>query len=177
VVPDLVTTAKAMAAGLPLAGVTGRAEIMGHVHPGGLGGTYSGNPVACAAALAAIEFMAEQDLAGAARRIGATISTRLTELQAKHPAIGDLRGRGAMQALEFVHPATATPATSAPTTPAPDPAVARAVAAACHGAGVAVLTCGTWGNVIRLLPPLTIGEALLTDALDVLAEAVATVTT
>jgi 4-aminobutyrate aminotransferase/(S)-3-amino-2-methylpropionate transaminase len=172
VVPDLVTTAKAMAAGLPLAGVTGRAEIMGHVHPGGLGGTYSGNPVACAAALAAIDVMAEKDLAGAARSIGATISSRLADLQSKHPEIGDVRGRGAMQAIEFVNPAAPNHAPG----PTPDPATARAVAAACHSAGVAVLTCGTWGNVVRLLPPLTIAGPLLTDALDVLAGAVATVT-
>jgi 4-aminobutyrate aminotransferase / (S)-3-amino-2-methylpropionate transaminase / 5-aminovalerate transaminase len=163
VVPDLVTTAKGMAGGLPLSGVTGRSGLMGNVQTGGLGGTYSGNPVACAAALAAMRTMSDLDLCGKARRIGAVIEDRLQALQNKHPAIGDLRGRGAMQAVEFVKPGTSVA----------DPATAAAVAAACHAAGVVILTCGTWGNVIRLLPPLTIDEPLLTEGLDVLADSVA----
>jgi 4-aminobutyrate aminotransferase / (S)-3-amino-2-methylpropionate transaminase / 5-aminovalerate transaminase len=162
VIPDLVTTAKGIAGGLPLAAVTGRSELMGHVHPGGLGGTYSGNPVACAAALAAMQTMAELDLRGSARRMGGVITDRLQALHKDHPAIGDVRGRGAMQAMEFVQPGT--------TTAAPD--VAAIVAAKCHAAGVVVLTCGTWSNVIRLLPPLTIDGGLLQDGLDVLSEAV-----
>ncbi len=165
IVPDLVTTAKGIAGGLPLAAVTGRAELMAAVHPGGLGGTYGGNPVACAAALASIEFMRSHDLAGAAVRIGEQLTTRLGALQAQFPAIGDVRGRGAMQAIELVVPGTLEP----------DAESAREIAAACLAAGVVVLTCGTWGNVIRLLPPLTIGEALLDEGLDVLAEAVTTV--
>jgi 4-aminobutyrate aminotransferase/(S)-3-amino-2-methylpropionate transaminase len=163
VVPDLVTTAKGMAGGLPLSGVTGRSGLMGNVHTGGLGGTYSGNPVACAAALAAMRTMSDLDLCGEARRIGAVIGGRLQALQKQHPAIGDVRGRGAMQAIEFVKPGTTVA----------DPATASAVAAACHAAGVVILTCGTWGNVIRLLPPLTIDEALLIEGLDVLADSVA----
>jgi 4-aminobutyrate aminotransferase / (S)-3-amino-2-methylpropionate transaminase / 5-aminovalerate transaminase len=162
VIPDLVTTAKGIAGGLPLAAVTGRSELMGHVHPGGLGGTYSGNPVACAAALAAMQTMAELDLAGSARRLGGAITDRLQALHKEHAAIGDVRGRGAMQAMEFVQPGT--------TTAAPD--VAAMVAAKCHAAGVVVLTCGTWSNVIRLLPPLTIEDGLLQDGLDVLSDAV-----
>jgi 4-aminobutyrate aminotransferase/(S)-3-amino-2-methylpropionate transaminase len=162
VVPDLVATAKGIAGGMPLAGVTGSTELMAHVHSGGLGGTYGGNPVACAAALATIDTMERHDLAGAARRIGAIIEEALAGLQADHPAVGDVRGRGAMQAIEVVEPGTIRP----------DPAAAGAIAAACHQQGVVVLTCGTWGNVIRLLPPLTIEEAALRDGLDVLAEAV-----
>ena len=165
VVPDLVATAKGMAGGMPLAGVTGRAEVMGHVHVGGLGGTYGGNPVACAAALAAIETMAGSDLAGAARRIGDVTAARLRALQSEHAAIGDVRGRGAMQAMEVVRPGT----TEA------DPGSAAAIAAACHVEGVVVLTCGTWGNVVRLLPPLTIDDSLLAEGLDVLAAATAQV--
>ncbi len=162
VVPDLVATAKGIAGGMPLAAVTGRAELMGRVHPGGLGGTYSGNPVACAAALAAIQTMTELHLRDAARRIGAVISDRLQALHKDHPTIGDVRGRGAMQAIEFVEPGTTSAA----------PAVASAVAAKCHSAGVVVLTCGTWSNVIRLLPPLTIDGGLLEEALDVLSDAI-----
>ncbi|MGH9054822.1 MAG: 4-aminobutyrate--2-oxoglutarate transaminase [Acidimicrobiales bacterium] len=164
-VPDLVTTAKGIAAGLPLAGVTGRAEVMARVHAGGIGGTYGGNPVACAAALAAIETMEKSDLAGAARRIGVEIERRLGALQSVFPAIGDVRGRGAMQAIEIVRPGTTDP----------DPSAASAIAKACHAAGVVVLTCGTWSNVVRLLPPLSIEPALLSEGLGVLADAVAKV--
>ena len=163
VVPDVVATAKAIAGGLPLAAVTGRAELMDAVHPGGLGGTYGGNPVACAAALATIDFMRSHDLSGAAARIGELIADRLTALQARFPAIGDVRGRGAMQAIEVVRPGTLEP----------DPESAGRVATHCRRAGVIVLTCGTWGNVIRLLPPLIIAEHLLREGLDVLSDAAA----
>ena len=146
---------------MPLAGVTGRAEVMGHVHVGGLGGTYGGNPVACAAALAAIDLMASAGLAQAANRIGSVVEERLRSLQAELPAIGDVRGRGAMQAIELVQPGTTVP----------DPSAAAAMAAACHAQGVVVLTCGTWSNVIRLLPPLTIEATVLAEGLDVLAAA------
>jgi 4-aminobutyrate aminotransferase/(S)-3-amino-2-methylpropionate transaminase len=162
IVPDLITTAKGIAGGMPLSAVTGRAEIMNAVHVGGLGGTYGGNPVACAAALAAIGLMRDRDLAGAARRIGEVVLDRLRHLRRAHDAIGDVRGRGAMCAVELVRPGTTTP----------DPEAARRIAAACAAAGVVVLTCGTFGNVIRLLPPLVIGEDLLAEGLDVLAEAV-----
>src|SRR6478752_7011433 len=136
VVPDLITTAKGIAGGLPLAAVTGRAEVMDAVHAGGLGGTYGGNPVACAAALGAVEAM---------------IRRRLDSLAADHPVIGDIRGRGAMMAIELCAPGTTTP----------DAARAAAVAAYCHSQGVVVLTCGTWGNVFRFLPPLSISDELL----------------
>jgi 4-aminobutyrate aminotransferase/(S)-3-amino-2-methylpropionate transaminase len=159
VVPDLLCTAKALAGGLPLSAVTGRAGLMDQIHPGGLGGTYGGNPVACAAALAAIELMREKDLAGAARLIGQKVSGSLSALADSHSAVGDVRGRGAMMAMEIVHPGTREP----------DPEATRRIAQACHRAGVVVLTCGSYGNVIRLLPPLTIDDDLLADGLDVLA--------
>ncbi|MGH3172148.1 MAG: 4-aminobutyrate--2-oxoglutarate transaminase, partial [Trebonia sp.] len=161
--PDLITTAKGIAGGLPLAAVTGRAEIMDAVHPGGLGGTYGGNPVACAAALGAIETMASQDLAGKARRISEIMLPRLRKLAAEYPLIADVRGRGAMVAVELTRPGTLEP----------DPASAAAVAAACHRNGVVVLTCGTFGNVLRFLPPLVIGEDLLEEGLGILEDAFA----
>jgi 4-aminobutyrate aminotransferase/(S)-3-amino-2-methylpropionate transaminase len=166
VVPDLVTTAKGMAGGLPLAAVTGRAEIMDAVHPGGLGGTYGGNPVACAAALGSIETMRAEDLNGAARAIGERMLPRLRSMAERFPAIGDVRGRGAMIAVELVRPGTTEP----------DAALAGAVAKACHAQGVVVLTAGSYGNVLRFLPPLVIGHDLLDEALDVVESAFAQVT-
>ncbi|MBW8765543.1 MAG: 4-aminobutyrate--2-oxoglutarate transaminase [Geodermatophilales bacterium] len=163
VVPDLLALAKGIAGGMPLAAVTGRAELMDAVHTGGLGGTYGGNPVACAAALATIETMREDDLAGAARAIGDTMLPRLRALQERFPAIGDVRGRDAMIAVELVHPGTLEP----------DAELAARVARACHAQGVLVLTAGTYGNVLRFLPPLVIGQDLLTEALDVLDDAFA----
>jgi 4-aminobutyrate aminotransferase/(S)-3-amino-2-methylpropionate transaminase len=162
VVPDLITTAKAMAGGMPLAAVTGRADLMDDVHVGGLGGTYGGNPVACVAALASIRTMEELDLAGAAATIGAVIRERFTAMQASRPGIGDVRGRGAMMAMELVKPGTIEP----------DPDAARRIVAACHRAGVVTLSCGSYGNVLRLLPPLVIEPELLDDGLGVLADAV-----
>jgi 4-aminobutyrate aminotransferase/(S)-3-amino-2-methylpropionate transaminase len=162
VVPDVITTAKGIAGGLPLAAVTGRADVMDAVHTGGLGGTYGGNPVACAAALGSIETIRSQDLVSAARRIGDVALPILRELAAERTAIGDVRGRGAMLAIEIVRPGTTEP----------DPQEAARISAACHQAGVVTLTCGTYGNVLRLLPPLVIGEDLLRDGLGVLADAV-----
>jgi 4-aminobutyrate aminotransferase / (S)-3-amino-2-methylpropionate transaminase / 5-aminovalerate transaminase len=162
VVPDLVTTAKGIAGGLPLSGVTGRAELMDGVHAGGLGGTYAGNPVACAAAAGAIATIEALDLAGRARAIEARVTAVLGDLAAKHPLIGDVRGRGAMLAVEIVRPGTTEP----------DPVTTGLISSACHRAGVITLTCGTFGNVLRLLPPLVIGDDLLDDGLSVLAEAV-----
>jgi 4-aminobutyrate aminotransferase/(S)-3-amino-2-methylpropionate transaminase len=165
VVPDLITTAKGIAGGLPLAAVTGRAEIMDAAHAGGLGGTYGGNPVACAAALGAIATMRELDLPARARRIGEVMTPRLRALQEKYPAVGEVRGRGAMIAVELVRPGTKEP----------DAALASAVAKACHEQGLVVLTCGTYGNVLRFLPPLVIGEDLLEEGLGVIEEAFARV--
>ena len=165
VVPDLVTTAKGSAGGLPLAAVTGRAELMDAVHVGGLGGTYGGNPVACAAALGAIEEMRAHDLTARARAIGTLVRGRLDALAAEHPVIADVRGRGAMLAVELCHPGTTDP----------DPVTTAAVSAYCHRQGVVTLTCGTWGNVLRFLPPLACPDALLEEAFDVLGEAFASV--
>src|SRR6478735_2396129 len=153
VVPDLITTAKGIAGGLPLAGVTGRAEIMDAVHSGGLGGTYGGNPVACAAALAAIETMRVDDLCAAARRIESVMRPRLEALAAKYDVIGDVRGRGAMLAVELVTGGGSLE---------PNPELTSAVSSACHREGLITLTAGTYGNVLRFLPPLVIGDALLT---------------
>jgi 4-aminobutyrate aminotransferase/(S)-3-amino-2-methylpropionate transaminase len=160
VVPDLITTAKGIAGGLPLAAVTGRAELMDAVHTGGLGGTYGGNPIACAAALGAIRTMRELDLARAARDIETTMMQRLRSMQSRHSVIGDIRGRGAMIAIELVKPGTSEP----------DAALAGAIAKACHAQGVVVLTAGTYGNVLRFLPPLVIPQELLSEGLDVLEQ-------
>jgi 4-aminobutyrate aminotransferase/(S)-3-amino-2-methylpropionate transaminase len=164
VVPDLITTAKGIAGGLPLAAVTGRAEVMDAVHGGGLGGTYGGNPVACAAALGAIETMKADDLPQRARDIEALFVPRLRELAAKFPQIGDVRGRGAMLAVELV---------SDPGAKTPDAALTAAVSKACHAAGLVTLTAGTYGNVLRFLPPLSIPDDLLTEGLDILEQAFA----
>jgi 4-aminobutyrate aminotransferase / (S)-3-amino-2-methylpropionate transaminase / 5-aminovalerate transaminase len=161
VVPDVMAMAKGIAGGLPLAAVTGRTEIMDSVHVGGLGGTYGGNPVSCAAALGAIRTIDEQDLTAAARRIEAVMVPRLRALQQRQPSIGDIRGRGAMIAVEIVEPGSTTP----------DPVTTQAVARACHQAGLVVLTCGTFGNVLRFLPPLVIPESLLAEGLDIIDEA------
>jgi 4-aminobutyrate aminotransferase/(S)-3-amino-2-methylpropionate transaminase len=162
IVPDLVTTAKGLAGGMPLAAVTGRAELMDAVHAGGLGGTFGGNPVACASALAAIRTMREQDLPAAARRIEARVRPRLEAVAKQHPAVVDIRGRGAMLAIELADPEGLQP----------DTAATQATVRACVAKGVIVLTCGTWGNVIRLLPPLVIDDALLDEGIDVLEEAI-----
>ena len=161
VVPDLITTAKGIAGGLPLAAVTGRAEIMDSVHGGGLGGTYGGNPVACAAALGSMRWMEEQDACGRAKAIEAVMLPRLRAMQVAHPCIGDVRGRGAMIAIELVRPGTIDP----------DPERTSALAKFCHNAGVVVLTTGTYGNVFRFLPPLTMPIHLLEEALGVLEQA------
>ena len=162
VVPDIMTMAKGIAGGMPLSAVTGRADLLDAVHPGGLGGTYGGNPVACASALAAIETMESQDLAGRARRIEEITVPRLRKVAEETGVIGEVRGRGAMLALELVKPGTKTP----------DAAAAKEIAAACLAEGVIILTCGTYGNVIRLLPPLVISDDLLSDGLDVLEAAI-----
>ena len=161
--PDLITTAKGIAGGMPLAGVTGRAEIMNASHSGGLGGTYGGNPVACAAALATIEAYEEENLAARADEIGTILKARFSDIAATDKRIGDVRGLGAMIGIEFVDPATG----------APDGALAGSIAKAAIAEGVIVLTCGTYGNVIRFLPPLSIDDALLGEGIDVVAAALA----
>ena len=163
VVPDMVVTAKGIAGGLPLAGITGNAEIMDSVHASGLGGTYGGNPIACAAALGAMETMEEENLVARAKHIGEILGTTLRELAKKYPVIGEVRGRGAMQAIELVEAGTKNPNTAA----------MNAVVKYCQSKGVLVLTAGTYSNVVRFLPPLVITDELLKDALGVLEEAFA----
>ena len=152
--PDLITSAKALAAGLPLSAVTGRAEIMDAPGPGALGGTYAGNPLACAAAMAVFEEIEENDLCGRAREIEGIICSHLEPL-VDNNVVREVRGRGAMIALEL---------DTAERT--------AAIANACKEQGVVTLTCGTDGNVIRLLPPLVIPETLLTEGLEILVAAI-----
>jgi len=163
VVPDVMTTAKGIAGGMPLAAVTGRAEIMDSVHVGGLGGTYGGNPVACAAAMGSIATMEQLDLSRRARELGAIMMDRLAALAEKFDVIAEVRGRGAMVAIEFAEPGTLEPRPDLP----------KALATRCAQEGVVILTAGTFGNVIRLLPPLVISDELLAEGLDVLAGAMA----
>ena len=162
--PDLITTAKGIAGGMPLAAVTGRADVMDGVHAGGLGGTYGGNPVACAAGLAAIEWMEETDACGRAREIEALFVPRLTNLADEYGVIGDIRGRGAMLAIELVSDLEAK---------TPDADLTKAINAYCHAAGLVTLTCGTFGNVFRFLPPLSASDELLSEGLDILEAAFA----
>src|SRR6478609_8840739 len=160
IVPDLIVTAKGIAGGLPLSAVTGRAEIMDAPQVGGLGGTYGGNPLACVAALAAIETYEAEDLAARARQIGDILFEKLGA-----PRDAEVRGLGAMVAVELV----------APETGEPDAALTSKVAAAAHAAGVILLTCGTFGNVIRFLPPLSIPDHLLIEGLDIVADALTSI--
>ena len=161
--PDMIVTAKGIAGGLPLAAVTARAEIMDSSHVGGLGGTYGGNPIACAAALGAIATIEEDKLADRAMHIGKILTASLSALAAKYPIIGEVRGRGAMQAIELVEAGTKNP----------NPAAMATVIKYCQSKGVLILTAGTYANVIRFLPPIVISDELLKDALGVLEEAFA----
>ena len=156
--PDLITIAKGVAGGMPISAVTGRAEIMDASHPGGIGGTYGGNPVAAAAAVAVLKQIEAGGVLEQAFRIQNILVPRLEAMKAKFPVIGDVRGRGAMIAIEFVEPGTHNP----------NAAAVDAVVKFCHQNGVLVLNAGTYGNVIRFLPPLPISDAQLNDALDVL---------
>jgi len=165
VIPDIITTAKGIGGGLPISGITGRAEIMDSSHGSGLGGTFGGNPLACVAALATIATIEEDKLIERARDLGAIISDSLNAMKAKYPIIGEIRGRGAMQALEFVIPGGIEPHPTALTT----------ILKYCQDNGVLILSAGTYGNVIRLLPPLVISEDLLREALDILDKAIASV--
>jgi 4-aminobutyrate aminotransferase/(S)-3-amino-2-methylpropionate transaminase len=161
--PDLITTAKGIAGGLPLAAVTGRAEVMDEIHPSGLGGTYGGNPIACAAALGAIETIKSENLNQRAKEIGKIMVDALTAMQAKYPVIGEVRGRGAMVAIELVQPGSKEP----------NGEIMGKVVKYAQSKGVVFLTAGTYGNVLRFLPPLVISDELVKDAMSVLDEAFA----
>jgi 4-aminobutyrate aminotransferase/(S)-3-amino-2-methylpropionate transaminase len=161
IAPDLVCIAKGIADGLPLSAVAGRAEIMDAPHAKGLGGTFGGNPIACAAALATLATIEDDGLIERAQQIEHLMKDRLQALQNDDDRIGDVRGRGAMIAVELVKPGSAEP----------DPELADSLATAAHAAGVIVLTAGTEGNILRFLPPLSISDELLGEGLDVLADA------
>ncbi|GAB3606862.1 4-aminobutyrate--2-oxoglutarate transaminase [Conyzicola nivalis] len=160
VVPDMILSAKGIAGGLPLAGVTGRAEIMDSAQPGGLGGTFGGNPVSAAAAVAVFEQIEANGLLAEGERIGKTLTTALLDLQKRYPVIGDVRGIGAMVAIELVRPGTTEP----------DAASVTFLADYAAKNGVLLLTAGTYGNVLRFLPSLAISDELLLEALGVLAD-------
>jgi 4-aminobutyrate aminotransferase / (S)-3-amino-2-methylpropionate transaminase / 5-aminovalerate transaminase len=162
--PDLITTAKSLGGGLPIGAVTGRAEIMDGPHVGALGGTFGGNPVAAAAALAVLDKIEREGLIERARHVGDLVMTRFRAIQTRRPQVGDVRGRGAMCAMELV----ADPATKEPIPAETTTAILRAALEN----GVIAIPAGTYGNVVRLLPPLTIEDALLEDGLDVLEAAI-----
>jgi len=164
VVPDLVTMAKGLGGGFPLSAVTGRAAIMDAAHPGGLGGTYGGNPICIAAAHAVLDVIETEDLCARATHVGHRMRTHLEALAKKLPCIGDVRGLGAMVAFELVKD---------PKTKAPDPELTVAILAHAEQRGLILLSCGTSANVVRLLAPLTIQDAVLTEGLAILSEAVA----
>jgi len=161
--PDLVIIAKGIAGGMPISAVTGRAEIMDASHPGGLGGTYGGNPVAAAAAVAVLNQLEAGGVLEQAERIEKILNARLKAMKEKYPVIGDVRGRGAMQAIEFVEPGTLNPNAKA----------VEVVSKYAHSNGVVILSAGTHGNVIRFLPPLAISDALLNQALDIVEAGIA----
>jgi len=162
---DLVVTAKGIAGGFPLAGVTGRAEMLDSVHASGLGGTFGGNPVACAAALGAIATIEEENLVARANQIGKIMTDAMNAMAKKYSIIGEVRGRGAMQAFELVKPGTDEPNAEA----------VGAIIKFCQQNGVLILSAGTYGNVIRLLPPLVIPESLLNEALGIIDQAFASI--
>jgi 4-aminobutyrate aminotransferase/(S)-3-amino-2-methylpropionate transaminase len=167
VVPDLVLSAKGIAGGLPLAAVTGRAEIMDAAQPGGLGGTFGGNPVAAAAAIAVFETIERNDLLAEGQRIEKALKPALEQLQQKYDIIGDVRGVGAMIAVELVKPGTAQ------TTKEPNPEAVNAIVQAAAQQGILFLNAGTWGNVLRFLPSLAVSDELIADAVSVIDDAIA----
>ncbi|MFZ1100243.1 MAG: 4-aminobutyrate--2-oxoglutarate transaminase [Steroidobacteraceae bacterium] len=162
VVPDLITIAKSVAGGVPLSAVTGKAEIMDAPGPGGLGGTFAGSPLACAAGLAVLEVMREENLLSRAQEIGRFMSSRLKGLQVRFPCVGDMRALGAMVAVELVKNSRAD---------SPDAELTRALVQAAGRLGLVVLSCGVYSNVIRFLAPLTIPDALLKEGFGLFEQA------
>jgi len=161
VAPDLITTAKSLAGGFPLSGVVGRADVIDAPAAGGLGGTYAGSPVACAAALAVIQAFEQEKLLARSQDMGALLVRGLNEMAAKMPAIGDVRGLGAMVAIELFEGGDVH---------RPDAALTKKVVAEAARRGLILLSCGTYGNVIRILVPLTATDALLDEGLEILAD-------
>jgi 4-aminobutyrate aminotransferase-like enzyme len=163
IVPDLITVAKGLGGGFPLSGVIGRASIMDAAHPGGLGGTYGGNPISLAAAHAVLDVIESEGLYTRAVKIGATMRARLDQLAAQLPCIGEVRGVGAMVAFELVKD---------PKTKEPDSELTTSIVAHAEKRGLILLSCGTAANVVRLLSPLTIQDGVLEEGLNILVESV-----
>jgi 4-aminobutyrate aminotransferase len=161
-VPDLITTAKSLAGGLPLAAVTGRADVMEAAQVGGLGGTYGGNPLACVAALAVLDAMEAEQIPACAARIGEQVRARFYEWAARHACIGDVRGLGAMVGMELVVDRS---------TKEPDKALTGRLIAMALERGVILLSAGTYGNIIRVLAPLTTPDPIVEEGLDAVEQA------
>jgi 4-aminobutyrate aminotransferase/(S)-3-amino-2-methylpropionate transaminase len=161
--PDLVTVAKSLGAGMPIAGVVGRKEIMDAVHPYGLGGTYGANPVASAAALAVLEVFEQEDMLAKAQALGKKVKARFDEFARKYPVVGSIRGLGAMLGLELVKGPAREPATDD----------AKKLAAFCLERGLIILVCGTYGNIVRVLAPFVITDAELEKGLGILEQGLA----
>lgn len=166
VVPDMVIVAKSMGAGMPISGVIGRADIMDAPPPGTLGGTYSGNPVACAAALAVLDIYEREDLAARSRAIGQVVQERFQQLQERYTVIGNVRGLGGMAAIELVKDRASRE---------PDAKTASAVMAAAHKHGLVLIKAGMYDNVLRILVPLNVTDEQLQEGLDMLSAAFAEV--
>ena len=164
VAPDLITTAKSMAGGFPISGLVGRAEVMDAPAPGGLGGTYAGSPIGCAAALAVLKVFDEEQLLARSRALGERLKAGLRAIAASEPAIGDVRGLGAMVAVELFEQGDLA---------RPDAALTRQVVAEAARRGLILLSCGTYGNVIRVLVPLTASDLLVDEGLSILADSFA----
>lgn len=160
VAPDLITMAKSMAGGFPISAVVGRADVMDAAAPGGLGGTYAGSPIACAAALAVLDVFEKENLLQRSRDVGVRLTNGLKAMATRHKAIGDVRGLGAMVAIELFKNGDIKQ---------PDADLAKRVAAQATQRGLILLTCGTYGNVIRVLVPLTASDALLDEGLAILS--------
>jgi 4-aminobutyrate aminotransferase/(S)-3-amino-2-methylpropionate transaminase len=158
--PDLITVAKSLAAGMPIAAVVGRQEIMDSVHPWGLGGTYGGNPVACAAALAVLEAFEEEDMLGKAKALGQKLGEAFKRFREKYKIVGSIRGLGAMLGLELVKGEKREPAAEE----------AKKLAAFCLERGLIILTCGTYSNVVRVLVPFVITDEQLSKGLSILEQ-------
>jgi 4-aminobutyrate aminotransferase/(S)-3-amino-2-methylpropionate transaminase len=164
--PDLIVTAKSLGGGLPLAAVTGRAEIMDAPGVGGLGGTFAGNPLSCAAALAVLDLFERENLLARSNELGERFQRRAREWQRRWPIIGDVRGLGGMQAIELVQsPETKTPAADE----------TKKITQYCYEHGLITITAGSYGNVIRVLVPLVMTNEQMGEALDVLESAIASV--
>ena len=163
VVPDMITLAKSMAGGFPISAVTGRADIMDAPAPGGLGGTYAGNPISCVAALAVLDAFDQEDLLQRSRSVGRHLVSQLEAIADQHPELADIRGLGAMVAVELCKNGDLQQ---------PAPELAKAVSAEAARRGLILLTCGTYGNVLRILVPLTASDALLDEGLAILAASI-----